>query len=67
MLNDIIRQIDAEIALLTEARRILSDSRVSATKGTGVRRRRSMSAEARAHIAAGQRKRWAARRAGKKK
>lgn len=61
MLKDIIQLIDSEIASLTEVRKLLgaSDSATLPSSGRGPRKRRAMSAEARARIAEGQRRRWA--------
>jgi len=55
-LSEVITAIDAEISRLQQARTLLSEN----SAGSGTRnRKRSLSAEARAKIAAAQRKRWA--------
>jgi len=58
---DLLSQIDAEIQRLQKARTLLAG--LESTDGQTAkkqRKRRRLSAEARAKIAAGQRKRWAA-------
>ncbi|HUA93411.1 MAG TPA: hypothetical protein VL991_12640 [Terracidiphilus sp.] len=70
--DNILAQIDAEIARLTRVRSLLAsagNSSVVATKGkkTAARgRKRVLSPEARKRIADAQRKRWAAQRAKSK-
>jgi hypothetical protein len=60
----ILVEIDAEIARLQEARKLLATDSRGTTKA--VKTRRPLSPEARAKIAAGQKKRWAkAKKAGK--
>ena len=74
-LNNLIREIDAEIARLHTVKQLLSESMGVArrvgrprTKGTPSRpTRKVMSAEARAKIAAAQRARWAKAAKGSKK
>lgn len=56
--NDIVREIDAEIARLQQARALLSGGESGARIGRKPGKR-VLSAEARARIAAAQRKRWA--------
>jgi hypothetical protein len=68
----ILNSLDAEIQRLQRARDLLSDEPKSAKRGavrnrTARRKRRRMSAEARAKIAAAQKKRWAALKSAKKK
>jgi len=64
----IIHSLDAEIERLTQARQLLAGNDGRPPKvSNGRRRRRHMSAEARARIAAAQRARWARVKAGKKK
>ena len=76
-IENILAQIDSEIARLQQARKLLAsigDSPVSSTpsaKKSAVKakrgRKRVLSAEARKRIADAQRKRWAAQRAKAKK
>jgi hypothetical protein len=68
----ILNSLDAEIQRLQRARELLSDEpksgkRAAVTNRTPRRKRRRMSAEARAKIAAAQKKRWAALKSAKKK
>lgn len=58
----LIAAIDAEIATLQSARKLLADVSSKATKPAAAtpRKRHTMSAEGRAKVAAAQRKRWAA-------
>lgn len=60
--TDLIASIDSEIVRLQQARTLLagSDGQTPRTGRKG--KRRTMSAEARARIAAAQRKRWAAQK-----
>ena len=62
--DEILAAIDAEIAVLKQARAILTETESaderSPRAGGRPRKRRKMSAEARAKIAAAQKKRWAA-------
>jgi hypothetical protein len=67
---EILAAIDAEITVLQQARAILAG--VAPVKGTHgaakvPRKRHKMSAEARAKIAAAQKKRWAAQKKAQKK
>jgi DNA polymerase/3'-5' exonuclease PolX len=62
----IIQSLDAEIERLKQARHVLAGNDTVATVGNG-RRRRRMSADARARIAAAQKARWARVRAQAKK
>jgi hypothetical protein len=55
-INEILVGIDAEITRLQEARRILTGAK---NTGTTTFKRRQLSPEARARIAAGQKARWA--------
>jgi hypothetical protein len=73
---NILAQIDAEIALLKQARDLLTTSRhtsnkvtsLTAKKATGkARKKRVLSADARKRIADAQRRRWAAQKAKAKK
>lgn len=75
-IDSILTEIDAEIARLTEVKRLLggagAGSTKSVTKSTGAksavkgRKRRVLSPEARKRIADAQRRRWAAQK-GKSK
>lgn len=69
--RQILQEIDAEIARLTQVRNLLAGSEgetsfrygANGAKPTGVpRKKRVLSAEARARIAAAQKKRWAAQK-----
>lgn len=69
-IESILSQIDAEIARLTEARRLLakSGSNIHLLEGNGrratvARKKHVLSPEARKRIADAQRRRWAAHRA----
>jgi hypothetical protein len=69
---NILNSLDAEIQRLQRARDLLSDEpssgkRAAVMNRTLGRKRRRMSAEARAKIAAAQKKRWAALKSAKKK
>jgi hypothetical protein len=73
-INEIIKEIDAEIARLQQVRRLLSQTpaasvglatRKSSTPKKASRGKRTLSAEARQRIADAQRKRWAAAKAKK--
>ncbi|MFP5236214.1 MAG: hypothetical protein ACLGSD_09940 [Acidobacteriota bacterium] len=75
-IDSILAEIDAEIARLTQARKLLSGASgaqkfTSAAKSSAVKsapkRKRVLSAEARKRIADAQRRRWAAQRAKAKK
>jgi len=58
--EQIIAEIDAEIARLKQVRALLSPSATPTNSGPKpVRKRRTLSKAARARIAAAQRKRWA--------
>jgi hypothetical protein len=60
---DLLSQIDAEIECLLKARTLLADLGLTAVHNAGKqRKRRRLSADARAKIAAAQRKRWAAQK-----
>lgn len=69
----IIVAIDEEIARLEKVKSLLSDARPTGSAnsfafgGNHPRRRRVLSKEARAKIAAAQKKRWAAQKAEEKK
>jgi hypothetical protein len=72
-LNSIVADIDAEISRLQQVRRLLAGIPVAVSKGngpTGValggRKRKKMSASARAKISAAQKKRWAKAKSAKK-
>jgi hypothetical protein len=72
-LNNIVAHIDAEISRLQQVRRLLADapvdvSKVRVTTGAGVggRKRKKMSAAARAKISAAQKKRWAQTKSARK-
>ena len=62
--DEILAAIDAEIAVLKQARAILTETKTvdgrSPRAGGKPRKRRKMSAETRAKMAAAQKKRWAA-------
>lgn len=60
----IIAAIDGEIARLQEAKMLLSG--LGAERAKPAKQKRNLSAEARARIAAAQRKRWAAQKKTKK-
>jgi hypothetical protein len=60
--NEIISQIDAEIASLQKVRSLLASTESKPRKGKG----HNMTPEGRARIAAAQRKRWAAQKKVKK-
>ncbi len=62
----LIAGIDEEIGILTRARSILADGAHPVARTLVVRKRRPLSAEARARIAAAQRKRWAKQKAAAK-
>ena len=71
-IENILVQIDSEIARLTQARKLLASIETTKTAGPKVkktaakakpRKKRVLSAEARKRIADAQRKRWAALRA----
>jgi hypothetical protein len=75
-IESILSEIDAEIARLTQVRKLLASSganstttskRKSAAGSPKVRKHRVLSADARKRIADAQRKRWAAQRAKSKK
>jgi hypothetical protein len=77
-LDSILAEIDAEIARLTQARKLLAtagagSTRSAATKRTAKpaanagRKRRVLSADARKRIAEAQRRRWAAQKSKSKK
>jgi ElaB/YqjD/DUF883 family membrane-anchored ribosome-binding protein len=62
-IESILKELDTEIARLLEVRKLLSNAGTeSVKKSTTAKKRskRSLSPEARARIAAAQRKRWAA-------
>ena len=66
-LNEILSSIDSEIASLQQARALLA-GQVGHSAGKGrATKKRTLSAEARAKIAAAQRKRWAAQKKAAKK
>lgn len=74
-IGNIIEELDAEIARLQEVKQLLSNKSSldvggltgTRSKGTkkALRKKRTLSAEARKKIAAAQRKRWAAQKARK--
>lgn len=65
-IEQVIRSIDDQISRLQQAKAILGGGGAGEGIATG-RRRRHMSAAAKARIAAGQRKRWAKVKAAQKK
>jgi len=75
--NAILAQIDSEIARLTQARALLSNTgqvevpakrdKIVASPAKKTKKKRNLSPEARKRIADAQRKRWAALRAKKTK
>ncbi len=70
-MTTLLAAIDEEIKKLEEARSILngmaaSGAKTSLPKKAGGRKRRRLSAEGRARIAAAQRKRWAAKKKAEK-
>lgn len=65
-LNDLLSSVDSEIAVLRQARALLTGSASPAAKaGRPSGKRKTMSAEARARIGAATRARWAAGKMGK--
>jgi topoisomerase IA-like protein len=60
--TELLSSIDAEIARLQEARALLAGRDGHVRRGRKPGKKRTMSAEARARIAAAQRKRWAAQK-----
>ena len=66
-LKNILDQIDAEIGLLTKAREILVDAMTNEDQSpiTHTKTRRKLSPDARARIAAAQKRRWAKQRQAK--
>jgi len=65
-MDKILAAIDEEIARLRQVRSLLSQTKTSQTgKKRGRPKKRTMSAEARARIAAAQRKRWAKQKKSK--
>jgi hypothetical protein len=72
-IESILAEIDAEIARLTQVRSLLAGSRAvtpsgakgKTSRGSGKRKKRVLSADARKRIADAQRKRWAAQKAKK--
>jgi hypothetical protein len=65
--NEVLASIDAEIAALQQARALLIGSDTAAVKKKSsskkpLKKKRTLSPEARARIAEGQRKRWAAQK-----
>jgi hypothetical protein len=72
-LNSIVAEIDAEISKLQQARRLLAGLTAAGTTSSGTtnavlkgRKRKKMSAAARAKISAAQKKRWAKTKYAKK-
>jgi hypothetical protein len=65
-IENVLSEIDTEIARLEQVRNLLTDTgarklaKTSAAKGRG--KKRTLSAEGRARIAAAQKKRWAAKK-----
>jgi len=65
---NIIEELDAEIARLQHVRALLSSGPTSGVRGSRngmLRKKRTLSPEARERIAAAQRKRWAAQKVKK--
>lgn len=62
--TELIPLLDAEIERLQRARSLLTDGVVHVPKNHGNRRRRKLSAEARARISAAQKARWAKQKKG---
>lgn len=60
--TELLSSIDSEIARLREARALLAGRDGHVRRGRIPGKKRTMSAEARARIAAAQRKRWAAQK-----
>jgi hypothetical protein len=60
MMNMIVSAIDAEIAVLTQVRGLLTSKSPGPKRGRPAWKKRRMSAEAREKIVAVQKKRWAA-------
>jgi len=68
-LKDLLDSIDSEIARLQQARALLADGSTPGSTPSGsrvMRKKRTLSAEARKRIADAQRRRWAAQKSGKK-
>jgi hypothetical protein len=72
-LDSIVAEIDAEISKLQQARRLLAGQPTAGTTSSGTtntalqgRKRKKMSAAARAKISAAQKKRWAKTKPAKK-
>jgi hypothetical protein len=61
-LDAIVESIDAEISRMEKARALLTGHTAPLKRGFPPTKRRTMSAEGRARIAAAQRKRWAKRK-----
>jgi len=64
--DQLISEIDSEIARLQQARALLAGAS-SPTHATSPRKKRTLSAEARARIAAAQKRRWAKQKSAAKK
>lgn len=64
-LDNIVSSIDAEIALLKQARALLSSDGKKTATSAPVSKRRKLSKAARAKIAAAQKARWAKQKATK--
>jgi len=57
--SELLSEIDAEISRLQEARALLGANGYAAKRGRPAGKKRTLSADARARIAAAQRARWA--------
>jgi hypothetical protein len=66
-ISELLSEIDSEISRLQQVRALLTGTNVYrvANPGRPARKKRILSAEARAKIAAAQRKRWAKQKAAK--
>jgi hypothetical protein len=64
--REILAGIDEEIARLRQVRSLLSGGAGIGSDRRAAKRKRTLSADARARIAAAQRKRWAKQKAAKK-
>jgi hypothetical protein len=68
-LKDLLDSIDSEIARLQQARALLAGGSTPGSTHSGsrvMRKKRTLSPEARKRIADAQRRRWAAQKSGKK-
>jgi hypothetical protein len=66
-LTDLVSSIDSEIAILQQVRALLAGQHGHVRRGRKPGKKRTMSAEGRARIAAAQRARWAKQKRAAKK